>query len=99
MAELLGPGRGTAVGGRPDLLEEIQDAGEPEAGRRSGWESFPHTACHLLYFFDPFGLLFSKYSIRSVWVGELKGWVAALAVGLWVGEEPMEVGCAGGRFT
>jgi len=26
------------VGGRPDLQEEVQDAGKPEAGRHGGWE-------------------------------------------------------------
>jgi len=31
-------GRGTEVGCRPDLQEEIQDAGESETGRRGCWK-------------------------------------------------------------
>jgi len=31
-------GEGTLVGWRPDLQDEVPDAGEPEAGRHGSWE-------------------------------------------------------------
>jgi len=31
-------GRGTTVGGRADLQEEVQDAEKPEAGRHGCWQ-------------------------------------------------------------